>query len=103
MKPILFGVLFLVFQVSVASYAQIPPRSFLEYRVPTHGRSFAVILTASIPGDACNEFDIEGKFLAVESEGRFPKDPTFIADVILSTTAVPCFGSPPVLTNIHRI
>ena len=85
-------------------YPSYKPRAFLEYRLRSlRGNALSVTLTASIPGDICNDYDIGGEFLRVNESSELPEFPTFVGDVIIESTNLPCPVSPPVVVNIHRI
>lgn len=104
MKLLFSPILFFVFSALLANFAQaIPPRAYLEHRLrsPT-GRPMAVILSATIPADVCNDYRIDGEFLPIGEPDALPEFPTFYGDVLIVQTARLCPGSPPVMVNIQK-
>lgn len=92
--------------IAGASFAvppEVPPRAFLEYRLRSPaGNPLVITLSTTIPGDVCNQYDIEGEFLPVGERGAWPDFPTFYGDILLIQTQRLCPGSPVVPLNVIK-
>lgn len=101
-KFLLWFFLFSLGYFSVTLATPIPPRAFLEYRLRSpHGVPLAVTISATIPAEVCNNYDIVGDFLPVGERGLWPEFPTFFGDIALVQTRRICPG-PPVMINVVK-